>query len=57
MVEIKDTGGIELAVKSSISRAACPSEFISVHLLKITLELRGRATAVTFIVAYVPADA
>ena len=35
-------------MKSSITRAARPPEFISDRLLKVTLELRGRAKAVTF---------
>ena len=39
-------------MKRFITRAACPSEFISDCLLKVTLELRSRAKAVTLIVAY-----
>ena len=46
----KGQGGIELAVRTSITRAARPPEFISDRLLKVTLELRGRAKAVTFFV-------
>ena len=37
-------------------RAARPPEFISDRLLKVTLELRGRAKAVTFFVAYAPTE-
>ena len=43
-------------MKSSIRRAARPPGFISDHLMKITLELRGRAEAVTFIVAHAPTE-
>ena len=39
-------------MKSSITRAACPPELINDRLLEVTLELRGRAKAVTYIVAY-----
>ena len=35
---------------------AGPPEFISDRLLKVTLELRGRAKAVTFFVAYAPTE-
>ena len=38
-------------------RAARPPEFVSDRLLKVTLELRGRAKAVTFFVAYAPTKA
>ena len=38
-------------MKSSIKRAVRPPEFISDRLLEVTLELRGRAKAVTFVVA------
>ena len=48
----KGQGGVGLAVRTSITRAARPPEFISDRLLKVTLELRGRANAVTFFVAY-----
>ena len=48
----KGQGGVGLAVRTSITHAARPPEFISDHLLKVTLELRGRAKAVTFFVAY-----
>ena len=44
----KGQGGAGLAVSTSITRAARPPEFISDHLLKVILELRGRAKAVTF---------
>ena len=46
--------GVGLAVKISITRAARPPEFISDRLQKVTLGIRGRAKAVTFIVANVP---
>ena len=46
----KGQGGVGLAVKISITRAARPPEFISDRLLKVTLELRGRAIAVAFFV-------
>ena len=39
-------------MRTSITRAARPPEFISDRLLKVTLELRGRAKGVTFFVAY-----
>ena len=52
----KGQGGVGLAVRTSITRAACPPEFISYRLLKVTLELRGRAKAVTFFVAYAPTE-
>ena len=53
----KGQGGVELAVRKSISRAeARPPEFISDRLLKVTLELCGRAQAVTFVVGYAPTD-
>ena len=48
----KGPGGVGLAVRTSITRAARPPEFISDRLLKVTLELRGRAKAVTFFVTY-----
>ena len=48
----KGQGGVGLAVRTSITRAARPPEFISDRLLKVTLELRVRAEAVTFVVAY-----
>ena len=38
----KGQGGVGLAVRNSITRAARPPEFISDRLLKVTLELRGR---------------
>ena len=52
----KGQGGVGLAVKNSITRAARPPEFISDRLLKDTLELRGRANAVTFVVGYAPTE-
>ena len=53
----KGQGGVGLAVRKSISRAEPrPPEFISDSLLKVTLELCGRARAVTFVVEYAPTD-
>ena len=52
----KGQGGVGLAVRTSITRAARPPEFISDHLLKVTLELRDRVKAVTFFVAYAPTE-
>ena len=49
-------GGVGLAVRTSITRAARPPKFISDRLLKDTLELRGRAKGVTFAVAYAPTE-
>ena len=49
-------GGVGLAVRTSITRASHPLEFISDHLLKVTPELRRRAKAVTFFVAYAPIE-
>ena len=43
-------------MRTSITRAARPLEFISDRLLKVTLELRGQAKAVTFFVAYTPTE-
>ena len=37
----KEQGGVGLAVRTSITRAAHPPEFISDRLLKVTLQLRG----------------
>ena len=55
--ERKEQGGVGLAVRTSIiTRAARPPEFTSDCLLKVTLELRGRAKAVTFFVAYAPTE-
>ena len=48
----KGQGGVGLAVRTSITRAARQPEFISDCLLKVTLELRGQAKVVTFFVAY-----
>ena len=52
----KGQGGVGLTVRTSITRAARSSEFISDRLLKAILELRGRAKAVTFFVAYAPTE-
>ena len=52
----KGQGGVGLAVRTPITRAARPPEFISDRLLKVTLEVRGRAKAVTFFMAYVPTE-
>ena len=52
----KGQGGVSLAMKSSITRSARPLEFINDRFLKVTLELRGRAKAVTFIVSYAPPE-
>ena len=52
----KGQGRVGLAVRASITRAARPPEFVSDRLLKVTLELRGRAKAVTFVVAYAPTE-
>ena len=43
-------------MRTSITRAARPPEFIRDRLLTVTLELRGRAKAVTFFVAYAPTE-
>ena len=53
----KGQGGVGLAVYKSIPRAeARPPEFIRDRLLKVTLELCGRARAVTFVVGYASTD-
>ncbi|CAN0437769.1 unnamed protein product, partial [Ascophyllum nodosum] len=52
----KGQGGVGLAGRTSITRAARPLEFISDRLLKVTLELRGRAKTVTFFAAYSPTE-
>ena len=52
----KGQGGEGLAVRASITRAARPPEFVSDRLLQVALELRGRAKAVTFFVAYAPTE-
>ena len=52
----KGQDGVGLAVRTSITRTARPPEFISDRLLKVTLELRGLAKAVTFVVAYAPTE-
>ena len=48
----KGQSGVGLAVRTSITRAARLPELISDRLLRLTLELRGRVKAVTFVVAY-----
>ena len=48
--------GVGLAVRTSITRAARPPEFISDRLRNVTLELRGRAKTVTVFVAYAPTE-
>ena len=48
----KGQSGVGLDVRTFITRAARPPGYISDRLLKVTLELRGRAKAVTFFVAY-----
>ena len=52
----KGQGGVGLAVRIYITRATRPPEFISDRLLKVTLELRGRAKAVTFVMACAPTE-
>ena len=52
----KGQGGVGLAVRTSITRAVRPPEFISDRLLKVTHELSGPAKAVTFFVAYAPTE-
>ena len=52
----KGQDGMGLAVRTFITRAARPPEFTSDRLLKVILELRGRAKAVMFIVAYAPTE-
>ena len=47
----KGQGGAGLAVRTSTTRAARQPELTSDRLLRVTLELRGRAKAVTFFVA------
>ena len=55
--EKKGQGGVRLAVCKSIFRAGeRPPEFTSDRLLKVTLELCGRARAVTFVVGYPQTD-
>ena len=54
---IKGQDRVGLAVRTSILRAARPTEFISDRLLKeVTFELQGRAKTVTFVVAYAPTE-
>ena len=43
-------------MKSSITCAPRPTEVISDRLLEVTLELRGEAKTVTFIVVYAPTE-
>ena len=45
----KGQSGVGLAIRTFITRTACPPEFISDRLLRVTLELRGRAKAVMFL--------
>ena len=52
----KGQGGVALAVRASSTRAARPPEFISDRSLNVTLELSGRARAVTFFVAFSPTE-
>ena len=53
----KGQSGFVLVVRKSIFRAeARPPEFINDRLLKVTLELCGRARVVTFVVGYAPTD-
>ena len=51
-------GGVGLAVKQTLGTQTTtrPPEFISDRLLKVTLDLRGRAKAVSFVVAYAPTE-
>ena len=44
------------SIRTSVTRAARPPDFISDRLLKVTLERWGRAKAVTFVVAYAPTE-
>ena len=52
----KGQGGVGLALRTSITRGAHPPKLVSDRLLKVTLELRGRAKADTFFVAYAPTE-
>ena len=55
--ERKSQGGVGLAIGTQIIRAAVRRpDFISDRLLKVTIELCGRARAVTFVVAYAPTE-
>ena len=47
----KGKSGVGLAVRAPLTRAARPPEFISDRLLKVPLELRGRAESATFFVS------
>ena len=56
--EKKAQGGVGLAVKTGITRATpCIPEFAGDRLLKVSLDLHGRAQAATFVVGYAPTDA
>ena len=49
----KGQGGVGLAIREAITRAVVrPPEFINERLLKATLKLHGRASAVSFVVTY-----
>ena len=48
--------GLAIRKKSIFRAEARPPEFIGNRLLKVTLELCGRARAVTFVVEYTPTD-
>jgi len=50
----KGQDGVGLKQAILARTAVRPRKFISDRLLKVTLELRGRARAVTFVVAYAP---
>ena len=52
----KGQGGVGLAVRPPVTRAARPPVFISDSLFKVTLKLRGRAKAVTVFVEYAPTE-
>ena len=53
----KGQAGVGLSVREKITRALVrPPEFINERLLKVTMKLRGRASAVTFVVVYGPTE-
>ena len=53
----KGEGGVGLAIRENITRAVVHlPEFINERLLKVTLKLHGRASAVSFVVAYGPTE-
>ena len=55
--EKKGQGEVGLAIRETITRAVVrPPEFINERLLKVTLNLHGRASAVSFLVAYGPTE-